>query len=141
MKKIICCLLLLTGLSAGFAYSASWLRGLEKVDLIKVSAFLEDYELSVQPSYVNRDEDRFVEWYGRTITCRYKVFSLKKDNFEKDFIITKGMKTLKRWDQDFYVKISKRFIKKEAWAKIECEFRIQRLTFKASDIFSLRPYD
>lgn len=124
-------------LCAPSALSTTMLRGINKVDLIKIDAHVRDNVINVSFFYINRAEDKLVIWDRGSISCKWVVWCLEGDIFDekKGVRIKKGFKTLRRSDQYLYINVPSRYARADKRGLIECKFKVNRLNLTASDKF------
>ncbi len=120
------------------AFAATMLRGPDNVDIINIMGYFKDNNiLNVTLIYIDRDEDRMVEWESGSVTCHWNLY-VYFEKEEKSTLIKSGTKYLNRYDQDFFIDIPISYLKSGKWGLLECNFFIGVKKLFASDIFPLQ---
>ncbi len=140
MKHFLILILFLTTLLITTTSFPDEIIDLSQVDMIRVSAHVQDGILNVSVLYYNRDQDKLVFWKRGNVTCRYEIYTAEGGVFnqKKDMLITNGYKELNRFSQDFYVDIPETYFGEGKSGIIECEVDINYNTLRASADFSLK---
>lgn len=114
---------------------ADRLTNLRDVDLISVSAYMNDGIARISITYKNRDKDQLVFWEEGAVRCEYAIYKnvdniLNPKQGEK---IASGVKKLTRSGQDFYVDIPSRYTGPDKLGIVECTVHTGSKPLHASD--------
>jgi hypothetical protein len=94
---------------------------LKDVDLVKMGGFIKDGILKISFYYINRDTDKQISWEEGTVKCECQIYEgVGKRRKRKGQKIDSIKKKLKRYGQDIYVDIPKKYLNKGKEGIVEC---------------------